>query len=57
MSPRAPPWHFSETECYPGCVLGDYCGDGVAQEDEDCDDGNTLDGDECGSSCRHIIIV
>lgn len=28
------------------------CGDGVVQEDEDCDDANTDDGDGCSSKCR-----
>jgi cysteine-rich repeat protein len=32
------------------------CGDGIVQEDEDCDDGNRLDGDGCGSACRDIIV-
>ena len=44
-------------ECSPGCKLGEYCGDGIIQENEDCADGNSLDGDDCGSSCRDIIIV
>jgi cysteine-rich repeat protein len=26
------------------------------QADEDCDDGNRLDGDGCGSACRHLIV-
>lgn len=43
-------------ECEPGCVLGPRCGDGIVQEGEDCDDGNRRDGDDCGSSCRILII-
>ncbi len=43
-------------ECDEGCVIGAYCGDGVEQEGEDCDDGNRLDGDSCGSSCRHVVV-
>jgi cysteine-rich repeat protein len=43
-------------ECHPGCVLGPYCGDGIVQEGEDCDDGNQIDGDGCGSACRHILV-
>ncbi|MGB0592578.1 MAG: fibrinogen-like YCDxxxxGGGW domain-containing protein [Myxococcota bacterium] len=37
----------------PGVVSG-YCGDEVLQasEGEECDDGNTLDGDSCSSSCE-----
>ncbi|KAG2437447.1 hypothetical protein HXX76_006097 [Chlamydomonas incerta] len=28
------------------------CGDGVLDPDEDCDDGNVLDGDGCSSKCK-----
>jgi len=44
-------------ECAPGCVLEARCGDGVVQEGEDCDDGNRSDGDDCGSSCRNIVLI
>jgi fibro-slime domain-containing protein len=45
-------------ECAPGCVLGEYCGDNIIQEDyEDCDDGNFFDDDDCPSSCRHLVLV
>lgn len=30
---------------------GEYCGDGVVQVGESCDDGNGVDGDCCSSSC------
>jgi fibro-slime domain-containing protein len=45
-------------ECAPGCVLGPRCGDGVVQKDqgEACDDGNRRDGDDCGSSCRNLVL-
>jgi fibro-slime domain-containing protein len=43
-------------ECAPGCVQGPRCGDGVVQPGEDCDDGNRLDGDGCGSACRHLVV-
>ena len=36
-------------------VCRDICGDGYAIEDE-CDDGNIIDGDGCSSSCRKEII-
>jgi len=29
------------------------CGDGVVEPGEECDDGNTSDGDGCSSECRH----
>lgn len=35
---------------------GPVCGDGVAQNPEDCDDGNEIDGDGCSSSCMSEII-
>ncbi|MBN2803434.1 MAG: DUF4215 domain-containing protein [Deltaproteobacteria bacterium] len=45
-------------ECAEGCVLGEYCGDGVIQTEnnETCDDGNYISGDDCPSSCRQIGI-
>ena len=44
-------------ECGPDCVLSEYCGDGVLQEEyEDCDDGNFFDDDDCPSSCIFINI-
>jgi fibro-slime domain-containing protein len=50
--------------CNPDCTLGEYCGDGIRQEEyEDCDDGNFRntgpDGlpDKCPSSCRIISII
>jgi fibro-slime domain-containing protein len=44
-------------ECAPGCLLGPRCGDGLVQTGEDCDDGNRRDGDECGSSCRKLVLL
>jgi fibro-slime domain-containing protein len=35
---------------------GAYCGDGIEQPGEDCDDGNRLDGDGCGSACRNVVV-
>ncbi|RME31889.1 DUF4215 domain-containing protein [Candidatus Woesearchaeota archaeon] len=29
-----------------------YCGDGIVNGDEECDDGNTIDGDGCSSTCK-----
>ncbi len=31
---------------------GEVCGDGVVEEDEECDDGNLQNGDGCSSECR-----
>ena len=33
-------------------VVTPLCGNGILTADEDCDDGNTLDGDCCSSSCQ-----
>ena len=44
-------------ECGPDCKLAERCGDGVVQENEDCDDGNRRDGDDCGSSCRDLVVL
>jgi fibro-slime domain-containing protein len=43
-------------ECAAGCILDARCGDGIMQEGEDCDDGNRRDGDNCGSSCRNLVL-
>lgn len=38
--------------CTPNCTLPAYCGDSqVNQPSEECDDGNTNDGDLCGNDC------
>lgn len=41
-------------ECYPGCVLGERCGDGIIQSTagETCDDNNDDNGDGCSATCR-----
>jgi cysteine-rich repeat protein len=36
-----------------GATLVSGCGDGVPQVGEECDDGNTQDGDCCSSSCQY----
>lgn len=39
-------------KCSPGCVLHEYCGDGIIQEEyENCDDENLRIGDDCPSYC------
>ncbi|RJR24374.1 DUF4215 domain-containing protein [Candidatus Microgenomates bacterium] len=32
------------------------CGNGILEGDEECDDGNTLDGDNCNSNCQWELI-
>jgi cysteine-rich repeat protein len=36
----------------PSSCLPGVCGDGFAQPDEECDDGNRSDGDGCSASCK-----
>ncbi|PCC67606.1 Myxococcus cysteine-rich repeat-containing protein [Nannocystis exedens] len=36
----------------PASTDGASCGDGVAAPDEECDDGNMVDGDGCSSACK-----
>jgi cysteine-rich repeat protein len=38
--------------CALASACGAVCGDGQAEGDEQCDDGNTVDGDGCSASCR-----
>jgi len=44
----------SYNNCAPGCKLGPRCGDNVlsAEFGEQCEDGNTVNGDGCSSNCR-----
>lgn len=45
-------------ECGPDCTLGEYCGDGVVQDEfENCDDGNFIEDETCPSSCRKLVVV
>ncbi len=34
------------------CVRARTCGDGVREQNEECDDGNFVDGDRCSSTCQ-----
>ncbi len=43
-----------ETEIFGQLLAFPSCGDGVTQPDfEECDDGNTVDGDCCAADCTH----
>jgi cysteine-rich repeat protein len=42
-----------EGRCAAGQCVSASCGDGVHQEDEECDDGNDDDGDACPSTCKN----
>jgi cysteine-rich repeat protein len=37
---------------YEGDPLPVACGNGVVEAGEECDDGNTTDGDGCGAACE-----
>lgn len=37
--------------CNPDCTLASSCGDGVVDDEEECDDGNTDYGDGCDGMC------
>jgi len=43
-----------QTNClgWQDCVPAEYCGDGVVNGFEECDDGNNVDCDGCHSDCR-----
>jgi len=47
----------SDTTATSGDLPGLVCGDGVVNEDEECDDGNVLDGDACRNDCTRRWIV
>jgi len=36
---------------FPDGGPGEFCGDGIRQDPEQCDDGNTSDGDGCSADC------
>ncbi len=44
---------LSSGECRADCT---YCGDGIKQVNEDCDDGNTNDNDSCDNSCLYRAV-
>ncbi len=45
---------FTPGECRNTC---NYCGDGIPQTGEFCDDGNTVDADTCSNTCSTSIRV
>jgi cysteine-rich repeat protein len=36
---------------FDSCILTEYCGDGIINGNEGCEDGNSVNGDGCSSSC------
>jgi cysteine-rich repeat protein len=49
---RAPSPTSCESDCGDGIDRQCVCGDGTAEGAEECDDGNTLDGDGCSRVCE-----
>lgn len=41
----------------PIIVLTGVCGNGTVETGEECDDGNTTDGDGCDSSCKYEMVL
>ncbi len=42
--------------CRTNCTLA-RCGDGILDSGEECDDGNTNDGDGCSSECLEVPVI
>ena len=45
-------WVCDQTEVTPTCETANTCGNGTIEGIEECDDGNTSDGDGCSSICE-----
>ena len=45
------------TESPPACEPADTCGNGVVEANEECDDGNPLDGDACNHECKSTLVI
>lgn len=43
---------YCSAECQNTTVKGPYCGDNIKNGEEQCDDGNTVNGDGCNSTCQ-----
>jgi cysteine-rich repeat protein len=44
---------FNSDSCRVDCT---YCGDGIVQPGEECDDGNDIDDDACSNQCRIVSV-
>ncbi|MGE5186431.1 MAG: myxococcus cysteine-rich repeat containing protein [Acidobacteriota bacterium] len=49
-------WNLDDV-CFVGFDKSAVCGDGIVDIGEQCDDGNTADGDGCSSKCRNEIVA
>jgi len=45
--------HAGGSDVFAAKLVRAICGNGVEEQDEDCDDGNTADGDCCSSTCQY----
>src|SRR5262249_31159332 len=54
--PDGDPCSYTGTSgaCVDQVCLGTGCGNGVVEEGERCDDGNTMSGDGCSADCRSL---
>ena len=50
---------YCNAQCsgYNSCLTSEYCGDGIVNGNEQCDDSNNLDGDGCSASCSVEVPV
>jgi cysteine-rich repeat protein len=45
-------WLHNPLACSSECKLQSYCGDGIVDDNEECDDGNWILDDNCTNSCH-----
>jgi len=44
-------FYEDENPYNPNCIYGPFCGDGILDDGEECDDNNNIDGDGCSAVC------
>lgn len=43
---------YCRQDCTIEQIFGGFCGDSILQDQEECDDGNNVNGDGCGKNCE-----